>query len=182
MKKTLLALSLTASAFLTGCGGGGDAGFYWDGFFSGGLQWRCRDSSNGQFVNNWMCADQKVGDRKWPTDGIPLETNLWLQGVSISKICESSINKFVMSRTGQYTWKTYGDIQPILRNQGISANIDYSQFWNQSDSAALSILYKFDEKNWALFTIRAKSRTDFYPAWCQTFLMEEGIYKGAMSL
>ena len=96
MKKALLALALTASAFLTGCGGGGsDDGFYWDGF-APGPQWRCRDSSNGQFANNWMCADQKVGDWKWPTDGIPRETNLWFKGVAISTICESNINKFIM--------------------------------------------------------------------------------------
>jgi hypothetical protein len=187
MKKTLLALSLTASAFLTGCGGGGDAGdsgFFWDGFLEGGTQWRCRDASNGQFTNNWMCADQKVNDLKWPTDGVPATTSQWYKGAAIQSVCAESIARYVASESGPYTWKRNDNdiISDTLSKLGITYHVDTSQFWNQSDAAARSYTYKFDDNNWAVFVIQAPTNVDFFPAQCRAFLKDNGSFKGLLPL
>ena len=185
MKKTLLAL--TASAFLTGCGGGGDAGdsgFFWDGFFAGGLQWRCRDASNGQFTDSHMCADQKVNDLKWPTDGVPATTSLWYKGAAIQSVCAESIARYIASESGPYTWKRNDNdiISDTLSKLGITYHVDASQFWNQSDAAARSYTYKFDDNNWAVFVIQAPINVGLVPAQCRAFLKDNGSFKGLLPL
>ena len=99
MKKTLFALSLTASAFLTGCGGGGgdsNPGWDWDGFLvSGSTQWRCRDIGNGQFAPDHACTGLPKTDQRWPTVGVvPVPGGGWTKGVEISKVCAGPMEDY----------------------------------------------------------------------------------------
>lgn len=173
---------------LVGCGGGNkdeeDYGFYWDGFLNYGIQWRCRDASNGQFTANWMCANQKVNDLKWPTSGVPLTTNRWFKGAAIHSICEDSIKRYITSKVGYYTFKQNNNdmISDTLSNLGVNIQINTSQFWNQSDGAARSITYYFDNDNWAVFVIQAPTQFDFYNAECKAFLKDNKVYKGMLQI
>ena len=60
--------------------------------------------------------------------------------------------------------------------------VDTSQFWNQSDAAARSYTYKFDDNNWAVFVIQAPTKVDFYSAQCRAFLKDNGSFKGLLPL
>lgn len=174
--------AVITSAILVGCGSGGDdEGFFWDGFNNfGQVQWSCRDANNGQFAANWMCADQKVNDHKWPTDGVQRETNLWFKGVSIRTICKESIEKFLFSNKGTYVRTEQSGI--YVPGLGYQDDAVYSQHWNQSANASWSMLYKFDENNWAVFVIRAKNTADFWPAECRAYVMNNGTYEGYKSI
>jgi hypothetical protein len=173
MKKTLIVALMTALTALTGCGGGGsdqsDSGYFWDGFLEGGTQWRCRDASNGQFIQNMYCSDLKVGDWKWPTAGVPLETNSWYRGVSFEVICKEKMDAYKASK-GPFTRVSISNIQMNL-------NINYQNFWNANND--MEIAWKKDDFNWIVWMIQApRSLNGIYPAKCVGYVMDNGNFKG----
>ena len=192
-----------AVTFLTACGSGGGeegngSGYHWDGFIAHGtIEWRCRDASNGQFIENAMCNDQKVNDNKWPTEGVPRETNLWARGVSIETVCKDQMAKVpfasqykrvsiqtlpqfyykgTIMRDEWYPhrgWATYH--YSINRMINISEIINWQYYWNyQNDS---SISWQKDENDWIVWLIKApRANTGIYPAQCVALSMENGVY------
>jgi len=125
-----------------------------------------------------------VNDLKWPTDGVPSTTSLWYKGAAIQSVCASSISRYIASESGAYTWKQNDNdiISDTLSKLGVAYYVDYSQFWSQSDAAAMSVTYKFNDDNWAVFVISAPAKTDFYPAQCRAYLKDNGSFKGLLPL
>lgn len=205
MKKFLAILGVAFT--ITGCGGGdSDSGFFWDGFINNGLiQWRCRDASNGQFAITMACSNEKVNDNRWPTDGVPRETNLWARGVPIQTVCRDQMAAFPnasfysrvnmsdlpkfryqgrlikleydSSLGGILLWSGVGYLYQVDKILGMSEIIEWQNFWNSQNDT--SIVWKKDNSNWIVWLIQApRSNTGIYPAKCAAYSMENGVFKG----